>query len=124
MTPTPHIEAFLRNSYSDENLIHLLEAAEHGELRAFDSHHCLLGLSDAGYRFHNKLKSPAKYAESEFFALCPPMVFLPWKTREARQTLNQRMIPLIQAEITRRAHQVHHTAAMVLRGASPVLSVR
>lgn len=100
---TIHIEEFLRANYSDRALVDLRAAAMQGKLSALSLTHCLLGMSDKGYVFHRRglklFQTPP--AETEFIEL----VSCPWFKR-GRRRLSDAMLPLINAEIERRAIKI------------------
>jgi hypothetical protein len=100
MKTLENVKKFLRESYSDEALLALREQAKLGKLRRADSDHCLLGRSDAGYRFHRAQpsQSTARKAEREFTAL---NIGWPWG-KKACKRLGWMVLPLIDQEICRR----------------------
>lgn len=105
MPRTSHIEKFLATRYDDNHLANLLQQAQAGTLYAMDCENCLLGLANKGYALERhptcwKIANLALAiaAEREFIRLGSGMLPILRK-----KCLNQKMIPLIWAEIERRA---------------------
>jgi hypothetical protein len=112
MPRTSHIKKFLATRYDDNHLANLLQQAQAGTLDAMDCDNCLLGLANQGYVLEKHFSFPianlalAIAAEREFIRLGFGISPIPRKKR-----LNQKMIPLIWAEIERRAHVELHSDA-------------
>ncbi len=121
---TKNIQNFLRTAYSDEGLAALLAHAEDGKL-SYTSCTCLIGSVNPGHAllpaggycediWHLYIVRAlpfAKEAEAEFDKLGDPGDGLtPWSDELRRE----RVLPLIQAEISRRGNERIQFSANIL----------
>lgn len=103
----PRIERFIHERYSNQALLRLFDACEHRTIHALDTDHCLLGLTDEGYSRARCLPEAWK-AELQFLDIWNDAVlgglWLPFlKTKKRRDAVIAFLVPVIKAEIVRRA---------------------
>lgn len=110
---TSNITQFLKDHYSDANLLRFRELAEVNKLSWHDTDNCLLGLSDQGYHYHRPyrpflliLSVPVHLMGPAEFEFCNLTNGGFWFGTRARTRLCQRLLPLIDAEMADRGLKI------------------
>jgi len=93
MLSTIHISRFLQEHYDNKHLSDLLDHAKKNLIDLGDFASCLLGLSNKGYDYHNSREYPWNH----------PIEIALSELGNRQSKINQAMLPIIQAEIDRRA---------------------